>query len=333
MKMKMIFSCVLLLSAATAWAAPLRIKLGTLAPKDSSPHQSLKVMGEQWKTASGGAVTLTIYTDGTQGGEAEMVRRMRIGQLQAGLFTATGLGMIDESISALQILPMGYRSLAELDYVRQKMGPKLEARLAQKGFVALFWTDAGWVKFFSRRPALFPDDLRSQKLFAWAGDNKTLGIMKAAGYQPISLETADILPGLNTGLIDVVPTTPFYALVGQFYGPAPHMLDINWAPLFGGLVLTKKTWDAFPPATQTAFREAAAKAGDEIRAQLRKENDEAVEAMKKRGLIVHALTPEAEAAWRQMAESIYPKIRGPIVPADLFDEVQQLLQEYRVGQK
>jgi len=240
---------------------------------------------------------------------------------------------IDDSVTALQTMPLVYRSLDEVDYVREKLRPKLEQRIAANGFVVLFLADAGWVKFFSRKPVVMPGDLKKQKLFAWAGDNKALDIMKAAGYQPVSLETADILPGLQTGLIDALPSPPFFALAGQFYGPAPHMLDMNWAPLLGACVVTKRTWDTIPPETQAAMRAAAETAGNEIRAQARREMTEAVEAMRKRGLIVHGLTPEAEVAWRNLAESIYPKIRGSLVPADMFDEVQQLLKEYRAGKQ
>jgi TRAP-type C4-dicarboxylate transport system substrate-binding protein len=318
---------ICLLAGATAFAAdPVKIKLGTLAPKDSSPHQSLKVMREAWQKAG---VDLVMFTDGTQGGEADMVRRMRIGQLQAAVLTAGGLAEIDQSVSCLQMMPLVFRSLDELDYVTEKMRPVLEKRLSDKGFVVLFWTDAGWVKFFSRRPALFPDDYKSQKLFASSGDNKALDILKAAGYQPIPLEVTDILPGLKTGLIDAVPVPPFFALAGQIYGPSPHMLDMNWVPLVGAAVVTKKTWDKIPPESQKAMLVAAEKAGEEIRAQARKEMTESVEAMKKRGLIVHTLTPEAEAAWRKVAESTYPKIRGTIVPAELFDQVLKLLADYR----
>jgi len=318
---------ICLLAGATAFAAdPVKIKLGTLAPKDSSPHQSLKVMREAWQKAG---VDLVMFTDGTQGGEADMVRRMRIGQLQAAVLTAGGLAEIDQSVSCLQMMPLVFRSLDELDYVTEKMRPVLEKRLSDKGFVVLFWTDAGWVKFFSRRPALFPDDYKSQKLFASSGDNKALDILKAAGYQPIPLEVTDILPGLKTGLIDAVPVPPFFALAGQIYGPSPHMLDMNWVPLVGAAVVTKKTWDKIPPESQKAMLIAAEKAGEEIRAQARKEMTESVEAMKKRGLIVHTLTPEAEAAWRKVAESTYPKIRGTIVPAELFDQVLKLLADYR----
>ena len=318
-------------AAAVAADATVKIKLGTLAPRDSSPHQFLKAMAEKWRQAPGGGVQLIIFTDGTQGGEADMVRRMRIGQLQAAVLSGTGMAEIDDSVTALQTMPLVYRSLDEVDYVREKLGPKLEERIAAKGFVVLFLTDAGWVKYFSRKSVVTPDDLRKQKLFAWAGDNKALDIMKAAGYQPVPLETADILPGLQTGLIDAVPAPPFFALAGQLYGPAPHMLDMNWAPLLGACVVTKKTWDNIPPETQKLMRAAAETAGEAIRAQAHREMTEAVEAMKKRGLIVHELTPEAETAWQNLAESLYPKIRGSLVPADLFDEVQSLLKEYRAG--
>lgn len=189
----LLFSVLLAVVMVCAPAnAQVRVKLGTLAPKDSSPHQSLKVMAEKWRQAPGGGVQLVVFTDGTQGGEADMVRRMRIGQLQAAMLTATGLAQIDDSVTALETMPLVYRTLDEVDYVREKLRPKLEQAFADKGFIVLFWTD-GWVKFFSRRPVVSPDDLKSQKLFAWAGDNKSIDIIKAAGYQPIPLETTDIL--------------------------------------------------------------------------------------------------------------------------------------------
>ncbi|MCI0418855.1 MAG: TRAP transporter substrate-binding protein DctP, partial [Acidobacteria bacterium] len=208
---------------------PARIRLATLAPKGSSYHQILLAMGEKWRQAPGGGASLTIFADGSMGGEADMVRRMRIGQIQAGMLTVVGLAEIDSSVSALQNLPMMFRSLDEVDYVRHKLAPTLEKKLLEKGFVVLFWGDAGWVRFFSKEPVLYPADLKRMRLFAWAGDAKQLDIMKAGGYQPIPLETNDILPSLQTGLINAVPSTPFYALAGQFYGPAPHMLELNWA--------------------------------------------------------------------------------------------------------
>src|SRR6185369_8750163 len=81
-------------SERAAGADAIKVRLGTLAPKGSSYTKHLQVMGEQWRKAPGGGALLTIYPDGTMGSEADMVRRMRLNQLQAAMVTATGLSEI-----------------------------------------------------------------------------------------------------------------------------------------------------------------------------------------------------------------------------------------------
>jgi TRAP-type C4-dicarboxylate transport system substrate-binding protein len=320
-----------LAGALAAQNKPAGIRLATVMPSGTSYHQILQQMGQAWRQAPGGGVNLTIYAGSSMGGEADIVRRMRQNQLQAGMLSVVGLSDIDKSVTALCYMPMMFRSLDELDYIRDQLRPELEKRLLEKGFVTLFWGDAGWVRFFSREPVLRPADLKRLKLFAWAGDNYQIDLMKSLGFQPIPLETSDILPGLQTGLISAVSTAPFYALATQVYGPAPHMLDMNWAVLVGATVVSAKTWESIPAATREALQKAADEAGIQMRKRGRQEADASVQTMVKRGLKIHAATPEIEAEWRRIAEEVYPKIRGNMVPADMFDRVQRLLAEYRAG--
>src|SRR3989442_7091643 len=79
---------------------------------------------------------------------------MNIGELQAAMLTASGLSEVDPAISALESIPMLFRSLDEAQYVRDKLRPDLEKRLAAKGYVSLFWGDTGWARFFSRKAAV-----------------------------------------------------------------------------------------------------------------------------------------------------------------------------------
>ncbi len=317
---------------AFAAGGAVKVRLGTLAPKGSSYFKHLQTMGEKWRQAPGGGVSLTIYPDGTMGGEADMVKRMRLGQLQAGMLTAVGLAEIEPSVSGLQFLPMMFRTLDEVDYVSEKLQPMLGKRLEEKGFVALFWTDTGWVRFFSKQPVIHPDDLKKTKLFVWAGSMADLDLYRSVGLNPVPLETVDILPNLQTGLINAIPMPPSYALAGQVDRAAPHMLDLAWVALVGALVITKKTWDTIPAEARDAVRKAALETGKLIKADGRRESVESVEAMRKRGLTVHAVTPEVEAEWRREMEAIYPKIRGQLVPAEIFDEVTRQLAAYRAGQ-
>jgi TRAP-type transport system periplasmic protein len=320
----------LLATSATTYAqAPVRIRLGTLAPRGTSYHQILLQMGEKWRQAPHGGVTLTIYTDGTMGGEAEMIRRMRVGQLQAAMLTVLGLSEIDKSIAALQEMPMMFSTYDELEYVRAAMRADIEQRFLKNGFVVLCLGDSGWAHFFSRTPALHPADFKRMKIFAWANDNHQIELMKAAGYQPVPLEFTDTLTGLQTGLIDVVPTVPVYALAGQYCGPLKHMLELKWVPLVGGIVVTKKAWDALPADTRESCMRSAEEAGQLIQTRSRQESLDAMEAMQKRGLQVHPVPPELEDEWRATVEQMYPKIRGSIVPAETFDRVRKLVAEYR----
>ncbi|MEY8877376.1 MAG: TRAP transporter substrate-binding protein DctP [Leptothrix sp. (in: b-proteobacteria)] len=317
-----------------AAAAEKTLRIGTLVPKNSLYHRQLMEIGEAWRSAqdaSGGHAKYLVYPDGSQGGEAEMARRMRIGQLQGALLSVVGLQEIEPSISALQSLPLAFRSWEEIDYVRDKMRPAMEKKFLDKGFVVLAWGDAGWVRFFSKEPAFRPDDFKKMKFFAWGAETAQQDIMKALGYTPVPLETTDILPAIQTNMISVVPATPYFALASQVYTTASNMLDINWAPIVGALLVTKKAWDDMSPEAQAQLRTASDKAGVQMRAQARREVDEAVEAMKKRGLTVNKPNAEQAREWQELADRLYPRIRGTMVPAETFDEVFAHLKAYRAG--
>jgi TRAP-type C4-dicarboxylate transport system substrate-binding protein len=133
-------------------------------------------------------------------------------------------------------------------------------------------------------------------------------------------------------MINSLSTVPLHALTSQFYQVTHHMLEVNWLPLVGALIVTKSSWDALPQGQREAMLRAAAECGQEFQNQGRQENLEAVDAMKKRGLQVHAVGADLEKEWRQFAEGAYPKVRGRVVPAEMFDEVVQILREYRAGQ-
>lgn len=312
-------------------AQSVALRIGTLVPKNSVYHQQLLELGESWRAAQGDGSRFVVFTDGSQGGEAELARRMRIGQLQGALMSVVGLREIEPSIAALQNLPLLFRSWAEVDHVREKMRPAMEKRFLDRGFVVIGWGDAGWVRFFSKEPAFLPDDYKRMKFFAWGAEPEQQAIMKSLGYTPVPLETADILPSLQTGMINVVPSTPYFALAGQIFNTAPNMLELNWAPIVGALVVTQKAWDGMSPAGQQALRRAGEKASQAMRVQARREVDDAVEAMKKRGLTVNRPSAEQMREWTQLAERLYPRIRGTMVPAETFDEVFVHLKAYRAS--
>jgi TRAP-type C4-dicarboxylate transport system substrate-binding protein len=179
----------------------------------------------------------------------------------------------------------------------------------EKGYVVLAWGDAGWVRFFSKQAAFSPDDYKKMKFFAWGAEAEQQEIMKSLGYTPVPLEPTDILPSIQTGMINVVPSTPYFALASQIFNSAQHMLEINWAPIVGAFVITKKSWDDMTPEMQRALKSSSDKAGVVIRMQ--------------------APNAAQMKEWQNLSESLYPRIRGKMVPADTFDEVFMHLKTFR----
>ncbi|MFY8117046.1 MAG: TRAP transporter substrate-binding protein DctP, partial [Roseateles sp.] len=170
----------LMSATGSAWAqAPVQLRIGSLVPKNSQYHQQLMEMGESWRAAQGGNARFVAFTDGSQGGEAELARRMRIGQLQGALMSVVGLREIEPTVAALQNLPLLFRNWDEVDHVREKMRPAMEKRFLERGFVVVAWGDAGWVRFFSKEPALRPDDFKRMKFFAWGSEPEQQAIMKS----------------------------------------------------------------------------------------------------------------------------------------------------------
>lgn len=311
--------------------APVQLRIGSVVPRNSVYHLELMKMGESWRAAQGGNARFAVFTDGSQGGEAEMVRRMRIGQLQGALMSVVGLREIEPTIAALQNLPLLFKTWAEIDYVRERLRPSIERRFAERGFVVLGWGDAGWVRFFSRERAVHPDDFRRMKFFAWGSEPEQQSIMKGLGYTPVPLETGDALAAIQTGMISVVPSTPYFALAAQIFSAAPHMLEINWAPMVGALVVTQKAWQSMTDEARASLLKAGEAAGIAMRTRARAEVDEAVEAMQKRGLSVNRPDDEQRRAWDTLAQGLYPRIRGSLVPAESFDEVFSHLKAYRAA--
>jgi len=240
-----------------------------------------------------------------------------------------GLSKIHKDAAAMNGIPMIYRSLEDVDYVEEKFGAELSKAMEKKGFVVLFWTDIGWIRHFSVEPVVHPQNLKHMKMFVWAGSPEQVDIMKEWGTNPVSLEPSDILSGLSTGMINVVSATPFSANAGQYARVAKHVLEINWAPLIGGAVIRKQVWEKIPVDLRQEFLKIAAQAGREIKEAGRKENDDAIEVMKKKqGLKVTVPSSQINEEWRQAVRAIYPKIRGSIVTAESFERIESLLRGY-----
>ncbi len=324
----------LVLALLTGFALPAQgqatvtVKMATLVPENSSWFLVLKEVANDWGRISNGKVRVLLYPGGRQGDDPDVVRKMNLGTLNAGVLTSAGLGEIERGVYALSI-PMAFADYEEVYAVLEKMRPKLEAQFLAKGFVVLNWADGGWNHWFTKSAAATPDEMKKLKLFSWAGDMATTEAYKKMGFDPRPAPSTELITGLQTGLFESFLAPPQVALITRYYEQTKYMTDMKVQILMGATIIRKETWERIPADLRPRLMASARTAGDKLQRSIRDSYQRDVDAMKKAGLVVVPVDARTREMWRRSVEVGYPIIRGGVMPADAFDDALRYRDEYR----
>ncbi len=323
---------VIILMTTMVWSQT--VKLGSLAPTNSPWHETMLTLGEDWSEISDGEIRMKLYAGGILGDEADMVRKMRIGQLHAAALTIEGLMYIIPEFDVVR-MPMLIRNDAELNHVRDVMSDYFRDLLEERGFILLSWSDAGWVHLFTNAPVIYPEDLNktNQIIFIWAGGSGKRGWMDA-GYNAVEVAAPDIFMSLQTGLITTVSTTPLIALSYQWFPAVPFVTEMKAGPLPGAIVITKKKWDRISKEFHAPLLKRSAERGKALSKEVVVLEKEAMRVMQENGLTLSPIPDDARSKWVEMVEThMYPEILETEVPEDLFIQVKGILKEFRNNSK
>jgi TRAP-type C4-dicarboxylate transport system substrate-binding protein len=318
---------VLCAFAVATSAQGLTIKLGSLAPVGSPWELGLKRVAAEWERLSGGTVTVRIYSGGVAGDEPDMVRKMRIGTLNAALITVSGLQGIFNGVKTLSY-PLLLRDDGELAYVLDRMKPFFDRQLTARGFKPVMWSPGGWVYFFSRAPVVTPDDLRKQKLWVWSGNPDEIRAYQNAGFQTVTIASTDLMTSLQGGMVDALVTSPLVAASSQWFGIAGNMSTLKLGPLWGAAVVSTRTWDQVPADLQPRFIEAAQKIADTLAPDLVEADGRAIGVMQKYGLKINPVTTGAAREWVDVLQKTFAGLVGSFYDKESYDMATRYLGEY-----
>jgi TRAP-type C4-dicarboxylate transport system substrate-binding protein len=319
----------LLVALAPDASAQVTIKLGTLAPQGSTWHDILKDLAQRWDQASSGQVKLRIYAGGAQGSEGEMVRKLGIGQLQGAAISNIGMHDVVPEPQVVSV-PFLFEDSAQMECAFAKLRPRLEAALERRGLLALQWSRIGAIHLFCDRARRTPAEAGDAKVWAWEGDPNSVAAYRAAGLHPVVLSATDIMPSLQTGMIDCVPNVPLYVLTTRLFDKANYMMDVPWSHTIGATVVRKEIWERIPAELRPKLLAIAVELGKKVDEEVRRLNTDAIQAMQKQGLNVVKVDP---VPWRTAMEKAWPIVRGGVVPAEIFDEAKAARDACRKAKK
>lgn len=251
------------LAGAGGIAYAQQLKIATLAPDGSSWMEVLNAAAREVEAQTGGKVITRFYPGGVMGGSDMVLRRMKLGQLQGGVFTVGELAGVAPEAS-LYSLPFQFKSAAELAQLRDEFDPFILDALHEAGMVVPAITNGGFAYLFSRERVAETDDV-SSSLRVWVPENDELSrrTLERIGASAVPLSLSDVYTALQTGTINMFANTMSGAIILQWHTRAKYMLDLPVLMTAGVMAVDRKAFERISPEHRaiwlTIFRDALRK--------------------------------------------------------------------------
>ncbi|MFT6309801.1 MAG: TRAP-type C4-dicarboxylate transport system substrate-binding protein [Porticoccus sp.] len=305
-------------------------KIATVSPDGTSWMKSMRSAAADITVQTDGRVKFKFYPGGVMGNDKAVMRKIRIGQLQGAAVPGGAMaGVAPDSL--IYTLPLKFKSFAEIDYVRQRMDSQIVAGIERGGFVNFGLAEGGFAYVMAKRPIASVKELKKGKVWIPSGDKAALDAVQTFGVSPVPLSLADVLAGLQTGLIDTAATSPIGAIALQWHTQISHMTDLPIMYFYALLAIDQKVFKRLSDGDQQIVRTIMTQAYEDIDAQNRKDNESAYDALLKQG--IKLVTPSADevAVWYSKADMAQEKavVGGFFTPA-IADQLDQHLQDYRL---
>lgn len=319
---------ILMLTLIPVSAGAMTLKLATVAPEGSSWMVQMRQGAKEVEKKTAGRVKIKLYGGGVMGNEKSVLRKIRIGQLQGGAFTSGAMSAVSSDLS-LYSLPLQFNSLAEVDYIRARFDDTLKAGLAKKGFTCFGFAEGGLALMFSHAAIKNLSDLKGKKVWVPEGDQPSYTAMEANGLTPVTLPLTDVLTGLQTGLIDVIGSSPLATIAFQWHTQLKYFSPTPLSYIYALLVIDNRTMKKIKPEDKKVLHEVLGGIYAKLDKENRVENAQAEEALLKQGL-QRGQALEQLAEMRAKTDSALQKrAEEGLFSIDLYQQLKSDLQQFR----
>ncbi|MDR3630346.1 MAG: TRAP transporter substrate-binding protein DctP [Desulfocapsaceae bacterium] len=329
-----LFIALLAAPCTSGWAQPAAkyiFKVATLAPDGSVWVKQFQDFAKEVSDKSGDEIQFKLYPGGIMGDDQAMYRKMRVGQLNGGGFTMTGIADVVPDFRVLAI-PFLFGSYDEVDTVRNSLIPYFKNKFKEQGLEFIAMTEVGFIYTMSTQPVASMADLKKGKSWAPSGDPITGTFLAKLGITPIPLSIPDVLSSLQTGLVDTVFNSLYGSIVLQWYTKARYITDIPFGYAYGAFLLDRKTFAKLPENYAALIHSAADRHFSTLLADTRKSNEESRQVLEQNGVTFVAADPGIVDELREEREKTVEQLRGSAFSPEAYNIAAKALEDYRKTQ-
>jgi TRAP-type C4-dicarboxylate transport system substrate-binding protein len=320
---------VLALTCFLYVSAGERIKFATVATEGSTWMNIMKEFSEEVLAKTNNQVEFKIYGGMVQGDEKDVLRKIRINQLQSGGFTGVGLGEILPEVRILES-PFLVKNYQEIDHITEKFSQRFADGFRKNGYVLLGWAEVGYVYIYTNKPVKTKENFKGVKMWMWEGDPLAEETFKAFGINPIPLSLADVLTSLQTGLIDGVYTPPLGCLVLQWFTKVKYFVDMPLTNSIGGVLISVKSFEKLSTEQQGILLELGKKYFRRLTELSRQDNEKSIIEIEKQGIKkIKIDDPAVLKSFNEIGAQARQSLAGKLYSKELLTEVEKALQDFR----
>ena len=323
-----VFFLILIVNTYTIADNRQSIKLATLAPEGSTWMEVMREFEKSVTKETNKRIQFRMFPGGVSGAEADVVRKLRFGQLDGAGLTGAGLGLIvpEERILDSAFL---FNNENEIDEIYEQFTPEIDQLFNKKGFIVLGWAEVGTVYLFTKTKVSSLADLQKLRLWSWEGDPLAASIFSALKIQPIPLQVADVFTALQTGLIDGVYSPPLAMIALQWFTQINYYLNIPLGNASGAIIISEKKFNALNLTDQEILRENGSYYMSELQNRSRTDNSVAIEVLKERGVSAINLNLIEEQKIRTAGSKSRQALVSKLYPQELLTRIELAVSQMR----
>ena len=323
-----IAAAVLLATGASGASGKHVLKIATLAPEGSAWMNLFNEINADIMQKTDKRVRFRVYAGGVLGDETDVMRKMFVGQIHGAVVTASSLTRILPDLDVLQV-PFLFKNYEEVDYLLSKMDGYFRSGLEKGGYVALGWSEGGFIRLMSTVPVVTLEDLRKTKVWIWEEAPMAQAIFKEAGVSGIPLSMPDVLVGLQTGLVEVVYAPPAGAISLQWFTKTKYIIDVPLMYITGIIIVKKNAFDRLPSADQAMVRESFNQQQGRMKTTVRSENQSALQVMTNSGIQLLDVSEEEIEKYKQITQRAIRQPGSTSFSEAILGQVETYLKDFR----
>ncbi|WP_136525102.1 TRAP transporter substrate-binding protein [Geomonas ferrireducens] len=304
-----------------AFAAPIVIKFSHVVAQHTPKGQAADYFKKLAEERTKGRVKVEVYPNSQLYKDKEEMEALQLGAVQMlapSLAKFAPLGVKEFEVFDLPFIFDNYQELHKV--TQGQVGAKLLKKLEPKGILGLAYWDNGFKVMSANKPLKNVADFKGQKMRIQS--SKVLDSeMRSVGAIPQVLAFSEVYQALQTGVVDGTENPPSNLYTQKMHEVQKYVTLSDHGYLGYAVIVNKKFWQGLPADIRTILEGCMKDATKYANDVAKKDNDEALAAVKKSGRSqLITLTPQERAAWKKAMDKAHKDNMGRI-GADIVKEV------------